>query len=198
MLQNFFGSTSRRIVPVLPAAVLNFLIVCAFDYVGPDPILEGEGLSVASPAGVLPATDALSALMCKTRAISVTGWIDDDFPATQVEPCVPVFDVGLQAYKYRLLRRLHDARRSTTVSERFGKLERAVQRFRLTCMLAAQTKPVADPLSYAEVMNSVNAPAWRQAMQDELAVMAKFKVYKLVQRPPGANVVSCRCAKTAT
>ena len=55
---------------------------------------------------------------------------------------------------------------------------------------AAGAKPV--PRSFREAMKSVHAAAWMQAMEREMGSMEEFGVWKLVQLPPGKNVMSCK------
>jgi hypothetical protein len=127
------------------------------------------------------------------RHPDVRCWKTDDLDVlTQVEPCVPLFNVELRAYKARLGQQLKGAVGQKLAVARYGKLERAVKRFRLTCAVAAKMVIDDEPLGYKEVMASINAPAWQKAMGEELAVMCKFGVYELVPRPYGVNVVTCR------
>jgi len=152
------------------------------------PLTSDDGGTSTVPTGVI------AALMSKMRSLPVDSWRNgaDVDVLSQVEPCVPVFDVELQAYKDRLVGKLSGAVGQRVAIARYGKLKRAVKRFRITCAVAAKMVVLDDPLNYKEVMASVNAPAWQQAMNDELAVMDKFGVYELVPRPKGCNVVSCR------
>ena len=52
--------------------------------------------------------------------------------------------------------------------------------------------PRSEPSSFRDAMESAHAPKWIQAMDAELQSMEDFGVWKLVPRPPGANVVGCK------
>jgi hypothetical protein len=186
------------------------LAVLDFDYTGPGPVVEMDeevleavpqapevGSSDVPVADCLnpgePVVDVIAALMTQMRSLPTDSWRTDDLDVlTQVEPCIPLFDVELRAYKTRLGKQLRGAVGQRIAAARYGKLKRAVTRFRLTCAVAAKMVIADDPLGYKEVMASINASAWRKAMGEELAVMCKFDVYDLVPRPYGVNVVSCR------
>ncbi len=70
------------------------------------------------------------------------------------------------------------------------------ERIRLLALVASNADRAAgaDPVpgSFREAMRSVHAAAWMQAMQREMDSMDEFGVWKLVQLPPGKNVMSCK------
>lgn len=46
-----------------------------------------------------------------------------------------------------------------------------------------------DELMLGEVLKSDEREKWEQAMEEELTQLEKFKTWKLVKAPPGANVI---------
>lgn len=49
-----------------------------------------------------------------------------------------------------------------------------------------------EPSSYEEVVHSKDAKKWSNAMDDEMSSLQKNKTWRLVKRPPGKNVISCK------
>ena len=105
-------------------------------------------------------------------------------------PFVPRFDGGLRAHHARLTASLGRSLRRS--GARVASLTRAVDRFRLSYAVAFQASADVDPVTYSDVMRSVNVGAWRAAMALELDVFRRFDVYDLVARPSGVNVVTSR------
>jgi hypothetical protein len=94
---------------------------------------------------------------------------------------VPRFHCALRAYKARLLSTLGQSVRVS--SSRVEGLTRAVGRYHRACVAALQASVDDDPLTYADVMRSINVKAWQTAMALELEIFDKFGVYELVSRP---------------
>jgi len=49
-----------------------------------------------------------------------------------------------------------------------------------------------DPKSLMEAMNRSDWPEWKEAMDEELALMAKYNVWDEVDQPEDTNIVGCR------
>jgi len=61
-------------------------------------------------------------------------------------------------------------------------------------MASAPTADVTDndPRSLQEAMGCSDWPEWKEAMDDELALMAKYNIWDEVDQPEDMNIVGCR------
>ena len=49
-----------------------------------------------------------------------------------------------------------------------------------------------DPKSLKDAMDRSDWPEWKRAMEDEIALMAKYNVWDVVEEPADTNIVGCR------
>ena len=65
-------------------------------------------------------------------------------------------------------------------------------RFSLSCYTARKAAVDACPVNYKEVLKSSDVDGWQAAMRLEINLFDKFRVYDIVDRPDGVNVISSR------
>jgi hypothetical protein len=76
---------------------------------------------------------------------------------------------------------------------KIDELDRMIQSDLLGDPIVNMTAEGQDvPLDYADIKNKPNSAKWYKAVEDELQALRRNKTWKLVDRPPGKNIVGCK------